>query len=151
MNQELCWLIVPVCGLFSQIGGTWEKAFRRYGIPILMAITWSVFVGWSWWLLLMMVIQWASFFLPITFKGDSIPNNGWFNWVWLPILGVLQSSSPNVMNHDIWGVSVFLGCLMGLFFALSNIPKTAKYFPWKFVEIFEGAFPATVLCFAITL
>lgn len=151
MKTELCWMVVPITGLLSQIGGTWWKASRRFLIPIIMATTWVVFAGWSWAVPAMMVCQWGAFTLPVTLKGDSVPNNGWFNWVWLYIKGILTSLSPLVFNLDLWPITVILGLTYGLMVTLSNIPATAKYFQWKLVELFHGMFPLIVLCFAITL
>jgi hypothetical protein len=151
MTQELCWLIVPVCGLLSQMGGTWNKAFRRYGIPILMAVTWCVFMGFDWRVLLMALLQWGAYCLPITLKGDSVNGNGLLNWLWLPVLGILICSSPLVMDTVAWPATVIFGLTYGIFCALSNTPATAKWFQWKFVELFSGMFPAAVLCFTLTL
>jgi len=151
MKTELCWMVVPVTGLLSQIGGTWWKASRRFLIPITMAATWIVFDGWSWAVPAMMVCQWGAFVLPVTFKGGSVPDNGWFNWIWVYIKGLLICLSPLMFNLDLWIVAVILGLSYGVMVTLSNIPSTAKYFQWKLVEMYAGMIPMVVLCFAITL
>jgi hypothetical protein len=150
MNTELCWFLLPLAGILSQIGGTWQKAFRRYGIPIAMATTWLLFKGFTPWLFLMVLIQFGAYCLPTTLKGDSIPKYA-INWLWLPILGILQCSSVITLKPDIWVASVILGIVLGSFYALSNLKFSANYFQWKFVECFSGMLPATVLCLAITI
>jgi len=152
MNLEMIWLIVPIAGLLSQLGGSdyAPKAVRRFGIPILMAVAACYFAGFSWWIVPMVVTQWAVFTLPFTLIGDGVPQHP-MNWGWLPLWGVLLCSSPLWLSLSVWPAVAILGAVLGMFGALSNVKTTAKWFQWKFVEFIKGCAPAIVLCFAVTL
>jgi hypothetical protein len=149
MKTELCWFVLGICALLSQIGGTWWKGARRYLIPALLALTFWIFVGPRVSLILYVLLQFAAFTLPITLKGDSIPGEA-INWAWLPVLGVLQCASPLVLGFNVWPAALVLGLLLGLLYALSNIKPFDRWFQWKLVEAYSGLFPATVMCFVIT-
>jgi len=151
MENELCWMVLPVAGLLSQMGGKWWKAYRRYFIPIIAVATgWistgNFYFGW----IFMMLHLWGAFSLPITLKGDSIPEHT-INQLWLPVWGVLLCSSVLWLNIHYWLIAVICGLLLAILVFLSNIPTTAKYFQWKFVELFGGILPLVPLCFLITL
>jgi hypothetical protein len=150
LNSELCWLVLPLTALLSQIGGTWQKAFRRYGIPIAMVITYVLFAGWNWWLIPMALFQFGVYTLPVTLKGDSIKGNGWINWAWLPVKYILVACPPLFLQPELWFGSVLLGLLMATMVILSNMEGTAKYFQWKMIEAFHGMTPVIILCLAIT-
>ena len=152
MNKEMVWLLVPLTALLSQLGGSdyAPKAFRRIGIPLLMALAVVVFKGWSWWIIPMALTQWGAFCLPFTLIGDGVPERA-VNWAWLPLWGILICISPIWISTNVWVATGVLGAILGIFGALSNIKATAKYFPWKFVEFAIGAFPAVVLCFCLTI
>lgn len=152
MNLEMVWLIVPISGLLSQLGGSdyAPKAFRRIGIPLLMALAVWYFKGLSWQIFAMAITQYGAFTLPFTLIGDGVPQHP-MNWAWLPLWGVLLCSAPLWLSLDVWPAVVVLGFILGLFGALSNIKITAKWFQWKLVEFFQGCAPAVVLCFALTL
>ncbi len=150
MNLELCWFSLPLCAILSQIGGTWWKGARRFGIPLAMLVTYVTFVGWNWLLIPMALLQFGVFTFPVTLKGDSIPDGGFINWAWLPVLYILTSLPPVLLLPRLWFVSVILGCIMALLTTLSNVQSTAKYFQWKAVEFFHGVMPAIVLCLTIT-
>lgn len=150
MNLEICWFSLPLCAVLSQIGGTWWKGARRFLIPLTMLATYVIFVGWNWLLIPMALLQWGSFTLPVTLKGDSIPGGGILNWAWLPVKYTLVALPPLLLAPHLWFVSPINGLIMTLMVILSNTPKTAKYFQWKFVEAFHGMSPAIVLCLTIT-
>lgn len=150
MKTELCWMLLPVTGLLSQIGGTWWKAARRLLIPLAMGLTYVLFAGWSWLLLPMVLLQWGAFSLPVTKFGNSIPGDK-RNWLWLPLWGLLIASPSLVLNVSVWPAALTLGLFLAILVVLSNIRTTAHYFQWKAVELVEGLVPATVLCLAITL
>jgi hypothetical protein len=142
-------MVCGITGLLSQIGGTWWKGARRFIIPLLMGATAWMFMGWSWWILAMVLTQWGAYSMPVTAFGDSIPGD-WRNWFWLPCWGLLLCASPIWLGKEVILHATALGLLIGLFVALSNIKATAKIFQWKMVELFEGIFPAMVLCYLIT-
>lgn len=152
MKLEMIWLLVPLCGLLSQLGGSdyAPKAVRRYGIPILMALAVWYFKGFMWNIIPMAITQWAAFCLPFTLIGDGVPKHA-VNWLWLPVWGVLICCSGLWINIAVWPATLILGAILGMFGALSNIKATAKWFQWKYVEFVEGCVPAIALCFAVTL
>ena len=150
MKTEMIWLLVPICGFLSQLGGSdyAPKAVRRFGIPIFMGIAVWYFYGFTCNIIPMLLTQWGAFCLPFTLIGDGVPGR-WQNWAWLPLWGVLICCSPVWINSFVWPAVGVLGAILGLFGALSNIKATAKWFPWKFCEVMIGACPAVVLCFAV--
>lgn len=150
MNIEIIWFLVPICGLLSQIGGTWAKWVRRYLIPVLMGVMVFMFKGFTWNIFPMVLAQFAVFTLPFTLKGDGIPENP-INWLWLPIWGVLLCSPPLILNWHVWPATVILGLFMAVLGALSNVKTVANWFQWKLVEAFEGIFPAIILCLSVSL
>ena len=151
MNTELCWLLLPIAGLLSQLGGTWNKAFRRYGIPLAVVITLGIFMGWRAIYILTAVHLWGAYCLPITKFGDNIPDD-WRNWLWIPFLCIFMCSSVLWLNwQHYWPSCLVCGVLLSLLMILSNIQETAKYFPWKMVEFFEGVLSVIPICYLITL
>ena len=152
MNLEMIWLIVPICALLSQLGGSdyAPKSLRRIAIPVLMALAAWYFAGFTWNIIPMAIMQYGAFTLPFTLIGDGVPKHK-RNWAWLPVWGVLVCSPSLWINLSVWPAVGVLGLFLGLLGALSNIPATAKYFQWKFVEMFIAGCPATVLCLALTI
>ena len=151
--RELVYMQIPIAALLSQIGGTWNKLFRRIGIPTLFTISAIGFLGFHWPLLLL----WPAFFglasLPFTFKGDKI-SDYWFNWIWIIILGVLSwacsfpvvlakmSMFPSYAILSAWTLVGFSA--VGI---LSNIKATAKFFEWKLCEaLFWGSMGIVLSC-----
>ena len=139
MSKEIIWFIAPLCGLLSQIGGTWKKQFRRIGIPSLVTLTALLFCGWSWWLVALWVSMFSFTTLPFTLIGDSIHNN-WFNWAWIAIYSLLMVASGIFSALAYGNLPLFLwSCLVAYIvivpcFVLSNVKATARLFPWKYVE-----------------
>ena len=150
MNKELAWMLLGPIGLLSQFGGTWWKSYRRHIIPV-MSVAWAwFFVGFFKEYIPMAIHLALGFTNPITKFGDSIPND-WRNWLWLPFWGVFVCSSALWLNWHYWPVCLICGLLLATLVALSNIKATARWFPWKMVELFEGILPIMPLCYFITL
>lgn len=150
MNPELIWMLVPLAALLSQIGGTWFKWARRILIPLLFLAAAWIFKGFSWLLIPLALAQFGAFTLPFTLKGNGIPEY-WFNWLWVPLWAILICTPPLILNWHVWPATVICGLFLGLICTLSNIAIMAKWFQWKLCELFIGACPAVVLCFAVTL
>jgi len=151
MNQELCWMVLPITGILSQIGGTWFKWARRYVIPVVAAGMVWYFTGHFYWQLIpMMLGMYGAFCLPVTLKGDGIPEH-WLNWLWLPLWGILICSGVLWLHLGYWLISLTFGLFLAILVALSNVPACAKFFQWKMVEFFEGVLPLIPLCYFITL
>jgi len=152
MSKEMVWLILPIAGILSQLGGSpyVGKWIRRYGIPIISVATAWLFIGYFYWGFIPMALHlWGAFCLPVTLFGDSIPKD-WRNWAWLPVWGIIMCSSILWLSFSYWLVAVICGIIVASLVMLSNIPKMAKYFQWKYVEMcyFLALVP---LCYFITL
>jgi len=153
MNNEMCWLVLPIVGLLSQLGGSpyVGKWIRRYGIPIIAVATAWIFTGHFYYGFIPMALHlYGAFCLPVTLKGDSIPKH-LVNQLYLPIWGIILCSSALWLNTSYWLVAVICGLLLAILVFLSNIPKTAKYFQWKYCEMFIGMLPLIPLMYVITL
>lgn len=154
-SREVVYFLIPLGGLLSQIGGTWNKAYRRFALPLMttvcivgllgsvqqIGLTAGITGGLLYWL--------AS--MPFTFIGDSLRDH-WFNYVWAGILGLLgwQASLPLaiVSSHvvdwlllGIWPVVVW-----PLFGILSNVKGSAKFFEWKLDEAFMWMATLVPIC-----
>jgi len=151
MNNEMCWLVLPIVGLLSQLGGTFWKGYKRFIIPIVAVATAWMFIGHFYYgFIPMMLHLWLGFTLPITLKGNSIPEYT-INKLWIPLWAIFLCSSALWLNTIYWLVAVICGLLLAILVFLSNMPKTAKYFQWKGVELFEGIFSLIPLMYVITL
>lgn len=150
MELEYCWFVLGLTGLLSQLGGTFWKSWRREFIALSLAVTWVIFQGFTWWILLYVILQDAAFRMPFTLHGNSIHANG-LNLVWLPIWAVFICGSPLLLNWSIWPAVLVLSLILALFGVLSNIKATERFFQWKLVEFFIGVLPAIAMCLGITL
>ena len=153
MTKEMIWLILPIAGLLSQLGGSpyIGKWVRRYVIPIISVLALWYFTKVFYWGYIFMALHlFASFCLPVTKFGDSIPGD-WRNWLWLPVWSIFMCSSIIWLSFDYWLICVVCGILLLIVVVLSNTPKTAKYFQWKLCEFIQGALSITPLCYFITL
>ena len=151
LSTEMCWLVLPIVGLLSQLGGTFWKGYKRFIIPIVAVVTAWLFIGHFYWGFIPMALHlWGAFCLPVTLKGDSIPKH-LVNQLYLPIWGILLCSSALWLNIHYWLVAVICGLLLAILVFLSNMPKTAKYFQWKYCEMFIGMLPLIPLMYVITL
>ena len=130
--KELWWTLCPLCGLLYQLGGFRWKPLRREGVPLVIFLSGIMAVGFSWQLLLSCCLLWCALRLPFTLIGDSL-NDSWFNWVWIWIAGYLLGMASFPLSQSLLTPLVPL-LAQGLLGSLSNIPYTAKFLPWKFVE-----------------
>lgn len=132
--KELAWLSMPVCALLSQIGGTWWKPARRFGIPIVLGVTLTL-SG----IMPIKALYAACFlclmtFLPITVGNGDVRK--WYQFVWLWVLGYLLGLGSLLIGPQGF-ILAFLPCLVyGGLATLSNLSCTRKYVPWKFFEGF---------------
>ena len=151
MNKELCWLILPLVGLLSQIGGTWWKAARRYFIPLVSVGMLWIWLGDFWYAFIPLAFHmFGAFTFPITKFGDSIPGD-WRNWCWVPFWACVLCSPVLWLSFHYWHLALNCAGLLTLLVMLSNFKPTAKYFQWKLVEMFEGILPLIPICYLITL
>ena len=152
MKLEMIYLIIPICAFLSQLGGSdyAPKAFRRFGIPLVMGAAVWYFAGWSWMIPLMMVTQWGASTLPFTLKGDGIPEHT-INWYWIWLWAWLKGVSVLWISLSIWPAILICGGILALCATLSNVKATSKYFQWKFVEMGHGAVPSICLALSLTI
>lgn len=150
MTQEMVWLSVPIAALLSQLGGSdfAPKIVRRLGIALLMgAVAWYLH-GFMWQVGAIVLLQYGAFTLPFTLIGDGVPDSAW-NWAWIPVWAGLICSQSLWVSLDVWPVVIAASLVLAAVCALSNVKITAKWFPWKFCEMFIGACPLTVMCLTI--
>jgi hypothetical protein len=130
------------------LGGTFNKLFRRWGVPTIITIASLTFLGFSWWLPVLFLSIFAVATLPFTLKGASLHEH-WFNWVWIWIAGYLLGL-PSVILHKNGYMYAFVPFFtQGILGTLSNLKWSAKYVQWKF---FEGAvWFAMAYCYALSI
>jgi len=116
--------------LYRKGGDGSGKLYRRIGIPVLATFL-NYLAGATWWWLTF-PIGFIAFILPITLKGDDIKAY-WFNWAWLPVLGVIIGLMLLNLTQSI----VFSLCFTVLT-VLSNWKKTADIVTWDKVELALG-------------
>jgi hypothetical protein len=144
MKLELVWFLLPLASMLWAAGGTWNKLFRRAGIPISVFLACLVFLGFSWWLPLITLPYFLVTILPFTLVDDSVPSH-WVNWVWIWVWALLiglASLGIGILTGFV-GESLFSSLVMlipALCCTLSNVRATAKYFPWKLCEATTGFF-----------
>lgn len=148
MNMELVWIICPVVAFLSQMGGTFNKLYRRLGVPAIITLTATLFLGWSWWWPVLFLCVFGVATLPVTLIGDGIPSS-WVNWVWLWVLGYLMGI-PCLLIYKYGYLYALISMVsFAVPVSLSNIKATAHWFPWKFVEGFTWFMMA--YCYAIAI
>lgn len=149
MNRELVWLILPLVGLASQLGGTYNKLYRRWGVPSIITIAALLFLGFSWWLPVLFISIFSVSTLPFTFIGDSLQQH-WFNWIWIWIAGYLLGL-PSVLLSGERGLYFALVpmAVQGICGTLSNVKATSKFFQWKFCEFIIWA--SMAYCYALSI
>jgi hypothetical protein len=149
MNFELVWFLSPICAILYQLGGTYNKLIRRVGIPSVITLA-SIFVkGWAWSDLLLWPAIFGVLSLPFTIgKGDV---RKWYQFAWIWVLGYLLGAPCFLISFSpsSFYFALFPCVMLGITGTLSNIPKTASLFPWKFVEGITGFFMATSYCLAL--
>lgn len=151
MNKELVFFLLPIVAFLWQAGGTWKKQYRRIGFPVAATLAVLLFIGFEWWLPLFAGACFAVTTLPFTFIGDGLPEH-WFNWVWVWITGYILGLPAFLIGFDAEVFLMATGSMLahGIFGTLSNIPATAKYFPWKFCEGAFGFFVAFPVALTIS-
>lgn len=148
MNRELVWLMLPLVGLLSQLGGTYNKLYRRLGVPSVITLATWLFLGWSWWWPVLFLSVFAVATLPFTFKGSGLWDY-WFNPIWIWILGYLYGL-PSILISSSGALYAFVPMVVcGVVGTLSNVRATSKYFPWKFCEFIIWA--AMAYCYALSI
>lgn len=138
-NRELVYMMVPLAGLLSQIGGTWKKQFRRFIIPTMLTTATIAFLGWNWW----WVAIWPAYFgfasLPFTLVGDSF-NDSPLNFLWVILLGFIAWSCSFIFAIATHQVQVWLLLLPWTLIGyslpgiMSNSRFLAMFFEWKLCE-----------------
>jgi len=123
---------MPVCGLLSQIGGTWWKPARRIGVPITLCLTITLAGISVPRAILSAVFLGIAATLPFTLgKGDI---RKWWQFAWIFVAGYLLGL-PSALIHPSGALLALVPCLaQGILGTLSNLPATAKFFQWKMVE-----------------
>jgi len=153
-NREVVWFMLAFGGLFRQIGGTYWKFVGRFLTPLLPAMAYFFFIGWSWWIPAIYGAYLIVKTLPVTLKGDSVLKP-WYNLVWIWVLGFLNGIPALTLgistNHIICALAMSIVPMVvyGTVITLSNIPATAKYFPWKLDEFCMGASALVPACMVI--
>jgi hypothetical protein len=149
MNIELVWLICPLVALLSQLGGTYNKSYRRWGVPSVITIASLIFLGFSWWLPVLFFSIFVVSTLPFTLVGDSL-HKCWINWVWIWIAGYLLGLPSALISGEKGTLYALIPmAVQGILGTLSNVKVTAKYVPWKF---FEGAmWFSMAYCYALSI
>ena len=149
MNFELTWFAVPISGILWALGGTFNKAYRRIGVPVLLAAQVIIFIGFTWWVVGILAGYLAALRLPFTLKGDSIHDSA-INWDWIWISGALLGvpalflglATGNLKEAAVVGTVPMI--VQGILGTLSNLKTFREIIVWKLVEISVGmavAFP----------
>ena len=133
MNLELVWLICPIVALLSQLGGTYNKSYRRWGVPSVITIAALSFLGFSWWLPVLFLSIFVASTLPFTLIGDGLKAS-WLNWVWIWVAGYLLGLPSLILDRHGWLYAFVPSVVQGVIGTLSNLKATEKSFPWKFCE-----------------
>ena len=133
INRELVWLLLPLVGLLSQLGGTYNKLFRRIVVPLVITLAAALFLGWTWWWPVLFLCIFGVSTLPFTLSGNSLYDK-WYNWVWIWVLGYLYGL-PSLFLSKYGALYALIPMVItGIAGTLSNIKATAPYFQWKFCE-----------------
>lgn len=143
MPTETAFFALPIVALLYMAGGTFHKSFRRFGIPLFMAVFGIIFLGWhSGWITLSLGYV-AVLSLPFTLIGDDV-NGHFLNFLWIWVFGYLLGLPALVIGvylHKI-GLSLALSiipCLLiGISATLSNLKVSRNFMPWKLVEFIAG-------------
>ncbi len=148
-------MMAPVFSFLWILGGYKQKNWRRLGVPISL-LAFSVCFGlFSWRVLLSCSLLAIVLRLPFTLFGDDIHSN-WLNWLWIWVSGAFLGCPVISLGFDISALlSILVPCIVqGVVGTLSNIPKTAKFFPWKACEAaigFSAAYPFSLFFYLNSL
>ena len=156
MNPEMAFLATAISSMLWMLGGTYNKLYRRAGIPTLLTLTAIYFLGWSWWWVLLFISYFASTTTPFTLRGDDLDDH-WFNWVWIFIAGLLLGL-PILIVGIVYS-KILLSCILalipmvaqGFVGTLSNLDDTVEFFPWKLCEAVIGFSVAIPLALMINI
>ena len=145
---EHIWFIVPLCGLLWQLGGTFNRWYRRAGVPCVIFI-WCLLFGASWLsALLSSILLYTVTTLPFTIRKDG-EVKGWYSYAWMFVLGLLYALPSQVLQLSL--STALIGCiLVGSLGTLSNHRVTRRYVQWKFFEFCAGSFVAYSFCMALS-
>lgn len=147
MDRELIWLITPIWSFLHAFGGWRNKNWRRLGIPLTLLAS-GLFFPTPWLplvcssLLLALCLR-----LPFTLIGNSVNSSAW-NWVWIFVLPLLQSSPSLVLRIEPLAV-VVPALVLGLLGTLSNVSLSSRFVPWKWYEACAGFLIAYPYCLAL--
>lgn len=141
---EYAWFLLPIVGLLWQLGGTFNRWYRRAGVPCTIFI-FSLLYGISWQSsLLSSILLYTVTTLPFTIRKDG-EIKGWTSWAWMWVLGALYGLPSQVLRLS--PVAVIVPCIVvGTFGTLSNLRGTSQLAPWKMCEFFFGVSVAYGFC-----
>jgi hypothetical protein len=127
VNDAVLLVLVLGCALLFRLGGWINKSFRRYGIPVLVALCWLV-SGVIWWKVAIACgLLCASLHLGY---GETVPYWGKF------LVALSWCVGRLVLGWSWWIVVTPIAFV--IMFALSNWSATEQDFKWGIVEILTG-------------
>jgi hypothetical protein len=141
MNDEYLMIAsMTLGGFLGALGGTGFKWARRYLLPACFTGI-ALLSGFLWWKCLLYGLGTCiAFTLPYGFK---------ISWPVKFLVGCSFVLPSLILGFTVWQIIAPIAFIT--LFALSNIPKTAKYFPWKIVEFISFANVGIVLASLIAL
>ena len=129
MNPEWAYMIlIPLCSFLGMLGGFWKKAFRRFGIPLVIGIVYLLVkpdkeLQMFWQLPLALGLLTGALCLPY---GSST------NWIVKFLVGCTYPAALLPLGFT-WLMVAFPVVFIVMFF-LSNWKPTAQVVVWKFWE-----------------
>jgi len=149
-SKELIWIVALFAGILWQVGGTYNKNFRRIGVPLILALSAWIWLGFSWRLIAYFVSMLAITRLPFTFKDDSVHDH-WYNWPYIWVAGYLLGLPALFYSTDALLYSLVPMFIQGILGTLSNLTFSRSYIQWKIVEGAIGIAVSVPLALIITL
>jgi len=146
--RELIWILCPLWSALYLYGGYKQKNWRRLGLPLTLFATGLLCRTPLLPLVSSSLLLALSLRLPFTLIGNRITDS-FLNWVWIWVLPLLQSSPSQVLHIEPLAVVVPV-VVCGTTSLLSNLPATARYWPWKAVEGAWGFALAYSYCLALS-
>ena len=139
MPEFLSLLSIPACSYLWRLGGSRNKDYRRYGIPILLTII-GLLAHFSIWIILAGVLHHLILRLPFTLKGNDIDDDD-INWFWVMPWAGLISFPAFLHSFNGWVFSAWLVAtvVISAFAYLSNFDETRGIIKWNTCEIVFGA------------
>jgi hypothetical protein len=148
VDNELWWFLCPICSVLWQAGGTWNKLWRRIGVPCVILTSCLLSGICLWQSLLASILLFAATTLPFTLRGDSVKSY-WYNWVWIWVWALLLLLPSQLLQLDLTTVVIPLIAL-GSLATLSNISWSARLVQWKFFEACAGILVAYPFCMILS-